>query len=87
MYETVQFFSDTWLDNFQNEGLPKSYDENVLPLLFIFWVFDRQSEFKQMTRLTQQECDETLDEDVKGVPIPHNIIGMSEPFQGYPDRC
>jgi hypothetical protein len=80
MLETVQFFSDTWIDNFQQEGLPKSYNENVLPLLFVFWVFDRPAEFKNMTRLTQRECEKTLDEDVQDVPIPHSIIGKSELF-------
>jgi hypothetical protein len=75
MLDAVQFFSDTWIDNFQMEGLPKSYNENVLPLLFIFWVFDRPSEFKNMTRITQRECDENLDEDMQDIPIPHSIIG------------
>jgi hypothetical protein len=80
MLESVQFFSDTWIDSFQREGLPKSYNENVLLFLFVFWVFDRPSEFKNMTRLTQRECDEKLDEDVRDVPIPHNIISKSELF-------
>jgi hypothetical protein len=77
MLETVQFFSDTWIDNYQMEGFPKSYNENVLPLLYVFWVFDRPSEFKDMTRLTQRECDEKLSEDVGAIPIPHSIIGDS----------
>ncbi|RFU36319.1 hypothetical protein B7463_g112, partial [Scytalidium lignicola] len=73
MLGTVQFFSDTWIEN-QREGLPRSYNEDVLPLTFIFWVFDRPSEFKNMTRLAQRECDEKLDEDVGDIPIPHKII-------------
>jgi hypothetical protein len=77
MLETVQFFSDTWIDHFQREGLPKSYNENVLPLLYIFWVFDRPSEFKDMTRITQRQCDENLDKDVLDVPIPRSIISKS----------
>ncbi len=80
MLETVQFFSDTWIDNFQREGFPKSYNEDVLPLLFVFWVFDRPSEFKNMTRLAQWESDEKVDEDVGDVLIPHSIIGKSELF-------
>jgi hypothetical protein len=78
MLDAVQFFSDTWIDNFQREGLPESYDENVLPLLFVFWVFDRPFEFKNMTRLAQRECDESLDEDVRDVPIPRSIIRKSK---------
>jgi hypothetical protein len=74
MEDTVQFFSDTWIDGFQR-GLPKAYNEKVLRLLFVFWVFDREEEFKNMTRLAQRDCDEKFDEDVKDIPIPHNIIG------------
>jgi hypothetical protein len=75
MLDAVQFFSDTWINNFESEGLPQSYNENVLPLLFIFWVFDRPSEFRNMTRFAQRECDEKVDEDAQEVPIPHSIIG------------
>ncbi|KAH8819186.1 hypothetical protein F5884DRAFT_661867 [Xylogone sp. PMI_703] len=74
MLETVQFFSDTWIENLQRDGLPKSYNEDVIPLIFVFWVFDRPSEFKNMTRLAQQQCDEKLEDDVQDVPIPHSII-------------
>jgi hypothetical protein len=78
MIDAVQFFSDTWIDDFQRKGLPQSYDEKVLSLLFVFWVFDRPAEFKNMSRITQRECDENLDEDAQNVPIPRNIIGKLE---------
>lgn len=81
MLDTVQFFSDTWIDGFQR-GLPKTYNQRVLRLLYIFWVFDREAEFKTMTRLAQRECDEKLNDDVKDVPIPHNIVGMYIFLQG-----
>lgn len=75
MLETVQFFSDTWIDNFQRLGLPTSYNDNVLPLVYIFWAFDRSSEFKDMTRIAQRESDENLEKNVGDIPIPHSIIG------------
>jgi hypothetical protein len=75
MLETVEFFSDTWIDNLKRDGLPKSYNENVLSLLYVFWVFDRAPEFKDMARLAQRECGETLDEDAKIIPLQHSIIG------------
>jgi len=78
MLPTIEFFSDTWIDNLQREGLPKSYDENVLPLVFVFWVFDRPAEFKNMTRLAQQESTEELEDDAKDIPIQHNIISESK---------
>jgi hypothetical protein len=87
MLEAVQFFSDTWIDNFQREGLPKSYNENVLPLLFVFWVFDRPLEFKNMTRIAQRECDEKLGGDMLEVPIPHSIIGKRNYFDWICTVC
>lgn len=75
MLDAVQFFSDTWIDSLQREGLPESYNENVLRLLFVFWVFDRPVEFKDMARLAQWECDENLRENVGDIPIPDTIIG------------
>jgi hypothetical protein len=82
MLETVEFFSDTWIDNLQRGGLPKSYNENVLPLVFVFWVFDRPAEFKDMTRLAQRETTEKLEDDVRDIPILHSIIGKSELLDG-----
>lgn len=75
MLETVQFFSDTWIENFLRDGLPKSYNEDVLPLLFVFWVFDRSTEFRDMTRLAQRQTDEKFEEDAGDVPIPRSILG------------
>jgi hypothetical protein len=78
MLETIEFFSDTWIDNLQRGGLPKSYNENVLQLVFVFWVFDRPAEFKDMTRLAQRESTENLEEDAQDIPILHSIIGKSD---------
>lgn len=78
MLETVEFFSDTWIDHLQREGLPKAYTKEVLRLLFVFWVFDRETEFRDMTRLAQREADDKFEEDVaqlEGVKIPLGIIG------------
>jgi len=80
MLETVEFFSDTWIDHLQREGLPKAYTKEVLRLLFVFWVFDRETEFRDMTRLAQREADDKFEEDVgklEGVKIPPGIIGKS----------
>lgn len=76
MVETVQFFSDTWIDSLEKTVVPKTYNPNVVPLLFVFWAFDRAEEFKKMTRLAQRECDENLDGHLKDLPIPHKIIGI-----------
>jgi hypothetical protein len=78
MLPTVEFFSDTWIDNLQRGGLPKGYNENVLPLVFVFWVFDRPDEFRDMTRLAQRESTEKLEDDVGDMPMLHGIIGKSQ---------
>ena len=75
MLETVEFFSDTWIDNLMRDELPKGYDKRVLSLMFVFWVFNRPTEFKDMTRLAQRESTEKLIEDVKDIPIARNIVG------------
>lgn len=77
MLATVEFFSDTWIDNLQRGGLPRFYNEDVLPLVFVFWVFDRPDEFRDMTRLAQLESTEKLEDDIGEIPILHGIIGKS----------
>ncbi|RDL37621.1 uncharacterized protein BP5553_05054 [Venustampulla echinocandica] len=74
MLESVEFFSDTWIDKLKGDGMPQSYSDDVIQLLFVFLVFDREDEFKNMTRLIQRECDEKFDEQIPEVPIPHGII-------------
>lgn len=78
MLSTVEFFSDTWIDSLQRGGLPKTYNEDVLQLVFVFWVFDRPDEFREMTRLAQRESTEKLEDDVGDIPILHGIIGKSQ---------
>jgi hypothetical protein len=50
--------------------------------VFVFWVFDRPAEFKDMTRLAQRETTEKLEDDVRDIPILHSIIGKSELLDG-----
>ena len=83
---TVEFFSDTWIDNLQRGGLPKAYNQNVLPLVYVFWVFDRPDEFRDMTRLAQRETTENLEDDVGEMPILHGIIGKSLIYPHCNDR-
>ena len=75
MLEAVEFFSDTWIDNLTREGFPKIYNDRVLPFLFVFWVFNRQVEFADMTRLAERESTDKLQDDVKDLPISREIIG------------
>ncbi|TVY86226.1 hypothetical protein LAWI1_G007987, partial [Lachnellula willkommii] len=74
MLESVELFSDTWIENLKREGMPTEYNEHVLPWLFIFWVFEKGDDFRDMARLVQRECDERLDELVGAIPLPHTMI-------------
>jgi len=74
MLESVELFSDTWIENLKRDGMPKEYNEQVLPWLFIFWVFEKRRDFRDMARLVQRECDETLDELVGIIPLPPTMI-------------
>ncbi|KAG9240103.1 hypothetical protein BJ878DRAFT_320137 [Calycina marina] len=74
MSGTVEFFSDTWIDNLTRQGLPKSYSSRIFPYLFIFWVFNRQDEFRDMTRLAERDATEKLGEDLGELPILSGII-------------
>ena len=75
MLGSVEFFADTWIDHSKMEGLPDSYTEDVLSWLFVFFVFERAEEFKDMTRLAQRECDEKFDEDAREILLPSGIVG------------
>ncbi|KAH8587422.1 hypothetical protein B0O99DRAFT_526883 [Bisporella sp. PMI_857] len=74
MLDTVEFFSDTWIENLKREALPKVYNETVLSWLFISWVFNRPAEFKQMTKLAERESTERIQEDAQNIPVPMNLI-------------
>jgi hypothetical protein len=80
MLESVELFSDTWIENLKREGMPTEYNAHVLPWLFIFWVFEKGRDFRDMARLVQRECDETLDELVGIIPLPHTMISKLSCF-------
>jgi len=87
MLESVELFSDTWIENLKREGMPKTYNEQVLPWLFIFWVFEKGKDFRDMARLVQRECDERLDELVGTIPLPHTMISESRFYLGEVCIC
>jgi hypothetical protein len=78
LHEAVELFSDTWITSLKQETQIESYDpELVLPWLFISWVFQKGSDFQKMTRILIWESDDTLGDEIEGVPIPASIT--SEP--------
>jgi hypothetical protein len=74
--QTVEVFAEIWIDNLLDDmGLPVKYTEDVIPWVFISWVFESAEIFQDMTRIIQLECDETLDDDInERIPIPELVI-------------
>jgi hypothetical protein len=90
MHEAIELWSDTWIENLKrDEGLPGSYTpEILLSWLFIFWVFRKDEDFRNMSQILERECDHTLESEVEtvyiGPYIPASII--SEFVVWTPDR-
>jgi hypothetical protein len=79
LLEAVELFSDLWIDNVKDEEpMPESFTDDVPSWLMISWVFQKPVEFKAMSRIIEQECDERL-EDMFGddLPVFPFIIGRS----------
>jgi hypothetical protein len=74
MLGSVEFFADTWIGHSKREGLPASYTEDVLSWLYVFFVFGRADEFKDMANLSQRECDESFDANAREIRLPARII-------------
>jgi hypothetical protein len=81
MAEAVESFLDGWIEGLR-KGLPTKYitDKEIQDVhrwLGISWVFGKEEEFKEMTKLTERGCYASLAEDIEeGLPIPDLIVGM-----------
>jgi hypothetical protein len=51
---------------------------NYLPWLSIYWAFEREEDFHEITMLLRNDCDETLEEVVEKehLQIPEAVISM-----------
>jgi hypothetical protein len=81
MHEVVEFFSDTWIENLKPIAglIPGSPTSEVLEWLFVFWVFQKEEEFKKASQVLERECDDSLEDEVDaGPPIPASIISKCE---------
>lgn len=67
-----------WIDGLQGQkgGVLVSLTPNVLPCIFISWVFQKEKPFRQTTRILQLEGDSTMDGiSPEEVYLPSLIIG------------
>lgn len=76
MLESVEIYSDFWIQALEKD-LPNVYHckKDIMSWLFISWVFQKEDIFRDMTRITERECDDSVDDDVRYLPIPSFIIG------------
>lgn len=76
MQEAVELFSDTWIENLKQNGLPDSYTPEVLSWLFISWVFQKEDDFKIMSQILERESDDSPEDEVDACPhTPASILG------------
>jgi hypothetical protein len=75
IHEAVELFSDSWIKNLKRDPLPCSYIPEVLSWLFIFWVFQKEDDFRNMSQILERESDHSLEDKADAVPlVPASII-------------
>ena len=75
MHEAVELFSDSWIENLKPAPLSGNDIPDVLSWLFIFWVFQKEDDFRNMSQILEQESDHSLgDKADASPPIPASII-------------
>ena len=75
LHEAVEIFSDMWVTDLKQKSFPTSYDSEVIPWLFISWVFLMRDEFAQLTRILENEGDDRWEDNIgKNLFIPASII-------------
>lgn len=72
----MEVFSETWLNNLK-DTVSENFMADLLLRLFIFWVFDKPSEFRNTSKIIQLESTARIEEDpLFELPLPKSIIGM-----------
>ena len=81
LHVAVGLVSGTWIADQKQRSFPKSYVPEVIPWLYISWVFLMEDEFTQLTRILQYESDDRLEDIIgKDLLIPAPIVGEYESF-------
>lgn len=72
LHEAVELFSDTWVKNLNEKAFPKNYNSDVVPWLFISWVFQIEDAFMKITQILICEGDDTAMDAIEheNIPIP-----------------
>ncbi len=77
MHEAVEYFSDSWIENLKRNPLPRIYGPEVLSWLFVFWVFQKEDDFRSMSQSLERKSDHDLEDQADAVP----------PCRGFHNQC
>jgi hypothetical protein len=76
--EALRVQANIWIKLLRHT-IPHSLTDQLLPWLWISWIFDMSPEFKALTAIAQKEARNRIDSDNPyGVPIPPRITGKSQ---------
>jgi hypothetical protein len=75
MLEVVELWAETWIHNWKQKAMPRTYTEDAPRWLFISWVFEHKAIFNDMSRLAQNQSDETLSEHFEGLEVSNLVLG------------
>jgi hypothetical protein len=73
--EAVEPFSDSWIENLKQDWLTGSNISEKFSRLFILWVFQQETGFRNISQALEHESDYNLEDKADtGTPIPASII-------------
>lgn len=73
--EITDMFADLWIDSLK-WSIPNTFDENLLPWIWISRAFGKADTFKEVTKVAQLESIGFIEED--RLPIPNEVPGMKQ---------
>ena len=75
-HECVELFAEIWIEDLKNTT-PAKYKKEPIPWLCISWVFKREAEFQNMTRIAEWQSTYKLRDSMDWsdqYPIPESVV-------------
>jgi hypothetical protein len=81
-YEAVQIYSDMWIEHLRQK-FPETYSRTLVLWICISWVFSKEEDFEQATRIAIKQCKDRI--QTMELPIPERIVRKSslDPIQRH----
>jgi hypothetical protein len=65
----------SWLDNLlESQGLPDAFDETLLMWLWTAWLFGKKDDFKNLSRIAQQNICNPIDLTDENIRLPTSVL-------------